>query len=500
MENYIYLIVGLLALAICLLMALLLRKNNNAELEQQVEELQRAMELLQGIHRNNGEAAERFGKSSLETMSLMGEQLKSSLNNQLGQLQTSQNNQSSQLNQALGDRLGEIRTSVDDKLKGMNNNLGESLFNLKETQAKEMQVFNEAVKERLEGMSQNMDRLQQEVTQNLKSQQQANEQKLEHMRGVLEQGLARMQADNDKKLEDIRITVGEKLQSTLEERLSQSFKAVNDNLRNVFESVGQMKELANEVGSLKNVLGNVKLRGNLGETQLAAILEEILAPDQYATNVATIPNSKERVEFAVKLPGGEKGYIYLPIDAKFPGDLYNHLQEAKQQGDKEAIQAAYKALRNKVLADAKDINSKYIKSPHTTDFGIMFLPFEGLYSEVLSLPGIIEELQSKQHIILAGPSNMVAMLQSLRMGFRTLALQKRTAEVWTTLEAVKSEFGKFGDCMEKMRGHLDKTSQELDNLMGARSRKIAKALTRVESMELEAAEKLLEIKENIDDK
>lgn len=512
METLLYIVIGLLVLAIILLAVVLLRKNYNEEmarqlllyrqeteanqqrlLEMQKSDQQRLMELLQGdksqlmnllqgnqqgfkqevlqqlqvMNSSSGEAVERMSKSALGTM----------------------NSLNGQLSQAIDQRL----TAMESRLQTLEKTNEERMGSMSQQLVGSVGLVKNETKERLGEIQTAVDGKLQDMAQRMLNLQSSNESKLEHMRTVLEQGMSKLQAENDKKLEDIRITVGEKLQSTLEERLALSFKSVNDNLKHVFESVGEMKELANEVGSLKNVLGNVKLRGNFGETQLAAILEEILAPDQYDTNVVTIPGSKERVEFAVKMPGGENGFIYLPIDAKFPADLYNHLQEAKQAGDKEAIQAAYKALHNKVLADAKDINSKYIKSPHTTDFGIMFLPFEGLYSEVLTLPGIIEELQKKQHIIIAGPSNMVAMLNSLRMGFRTLALQKRTAEVWSTLEAVKTEFGKFGECMDKMRTHLDQTSQDLDNLMGTRSRKINKALNKVEAMELTEAESLLKL-------
>ena len=489
LESLLYITIALLIIAICLLLVLLLTKRNGqATLEQQKlltseldklkkqlqeEQLRFRQELLdqqQRMHSSNGEAAERLGKSNQELLQTMG----------------------TQLHQNLGDGLGAMRSAVDDKLQSMDGNLKESIYSLQETQAKQMTSFNEAVKEKMQDMTGKMEKLQQ-----------ANEAKLGEMRTVLEQGMSKMQAENDRKLEDIRITVGEKLQNTLEERLTLSFKSINDNLKHVFESVGQMQELANEVGSLKTVLGNVKLRGNLGETQLEAILQEILTPDQYDTNVATIPGSRDRVEFAIKMPGSESGFVYLPIDAKFPADLYNHLQEAKETGDKEAVAAAYKALRTKVLADAKDIQTKYIKAPHTTDFGIMFLPFEGLYSEVLSLPGIMEELQKKHHIVPAGPSNMVAMLSSLRMGFKTLALQKRTSEIGTILQAVKSEFGKFGKCMESMKNHLDKTSQELDAMMNTRTRAITRSLSDVESMDLDKAEQLLAISgkemENTDD-
>lgn len=518
METLLYIVIGLLVLAIILLAVVLLRKNYNEEMARQLllyrQETEANQQRLQGEQRQLLEVLKGEQRQLLEF--LQGEQLRlresvAGDQQRLAELLKSDQQRlmellqgdKSQLMNLLQGNQQSFKQEVLQQLQVMNSSSGEAVERLSKSAMGTMSSLNgqlsQAMDQRLSAMESRLRTLEKTNEERMGKLQSSNESKLEHMRTVLEQGMSKLQAENDKKLEDIRITVGEKLQSTLEERLALSFKSVNDNLKHVFESVGEMKELANEVGSLKNVLGNVKLRGNFGETQLAAILEEILAPDQYDTNVVTIPGSKERVEFAVKMPGGENGFIYLPIDAKFPADLYNHLQEAKQAGDKAAIQECYKALHNKVLADAKDINSKYIKSPHTTDFGIMFLPFEGLYSEVLTLPGIIEELQKKQHIIIAGPSNMVAMLNSLRMGFRTLALQKRTAEVWSTLEAVKTEFGKFGECMDKMRSHLDQTSQDLDHLMGTRSRKINKALNKVEAMELEKAESLLQIEAKQDE-
>ena len=256
-----------------------------------------------------------------------------------------------------------------------------------------------------------------------------------------------------------------------------------------------MRNLATEVGGLKKVLGNVKLRGNLGEVQLAAIIEQLLTPEQYATNIATVPNSSKRVEFAVKLPGREEEYIYLPVDSKFPADTYNKLLEAKETADKELIKEAEKNLRDRILSEAKDISEKYIKSPYTTDFAIMFLPFEGLYSEVLALD-IYTDLQNKYHVMVAGPNTMAAMLNSLRMGFKTLALQKRTSEISQVLEAVKTEFNKFGACLDKMRGHLDSTSKDLDELMGARTKKINSKLRSFDTIELTTAENILQISQD----
>ena len=272
----------------------------------------------------------------------------------------------------------------------------------------------------------------------LKNLEDSNAVRLEGVRGAVVQGLNTIRADNNQKLEEIRGTVEEKLQDALQKRITDSFRAVSTQLEQVYKGLGEMQSLAADVGSLKQVLSGVKTRGILGEVQLGAILEQILAPGQYEENVATVPGSANRVEYAIKLPGQE-GAVWLPIDAKFPGDTYQHLQAALQQGDAAAAAAMRKALYNVLRQEAKDIHDKYIEVPYTTNFGILFLPFEGLYAEVVS-GGMTETLQRDYQITVAGPSTMAALLNALQMGFRTLAIQKRSGEVWTVLGAVKTEF------------------------------------------------------------
>ena len=292
-------------------------------------------------------------------------------------------------------------------------------------------------------------------------------------------------------LEEIRGTVDEKLQTTLEKRISESFKTVSSQLEQVYKGLSEMQSLANDVGGLKKIMSGVKTRGNLGEYQLAAILAEILAPEQYATNVATVPKSSERVEFAVKLPH-EDGTVYLPIDSKFPAETYAQLKDAQESGDRRAVEAAYKNLEAVIKSEAKDIRTKYVAVPYTTNFAIMFLPAEGLYAEVVSR-GMVELLQRDYQVNVASPSTMAALLNSLQMGFKTLAIQQKSNYAWEVLGAVKTEFGKFEESLTKMQRYLDSTSKELDNLITTRSNQMSKRLRDVERLDDLEAARLLDL-------
>ena len=332
----------------------------------------------------------------------------------------------------------------------------------------------------------------------LKNLEDSNAVRLEGVRGAVVQGLNTIRADNNQKLEEIRGTVEEKLQDALQKRITDSFRAVSTQLEQVYKGLGEMQSLAADVGSLKQVLSGVKTRGILGEVQLGAILEQILAPGQYEENVATVPGSANRVEYAIKLPGQE-GPVWLPIDAKFPGDTYQHLQAALQQGDAAAAAAMRKVLYNVLRQEAKDIHDKYIEVPYTTNFGILFLPFEGLYAEVVS-GGVTETLQRDYQITVAGPSTMAALLNALQMGFRTLAIQKRSGEVWTVLGAVKTEFEKFGTGLAQMQRHLNQTGSDLEELIGTRSRAITRKLESVQQLEDDTAREILGIGETTDNR
>lgn len=308
---------------------------------------------------------------------------------------------------------------------------------------------------------------------------------IKDIRDVVEKQLISLRDENQKQLEQMRITVDEKLQKTLNERLSHSFETVNKQLLAVQEGLGEMKNIATDVGGLKKVLSNVKMRGTIGEIQLAMLLEQILAPDQYEANVKTIPSSSNSVEFAVKLPGkgDSKSIVYLPIDAKFPKDIYEHLLDAYDKGEPETILIAQKNLENTIKKMAKDISEKYIAPPHTTDFGIMFLPFEGIYAEVVRKSSLLTELQKEYKIIVTGPSTLAAILNSLQMGFKTLAIQKRSSEVWNVLNSVKTEFGKFENMMSRAQKNIQTGLNQLDDVMGVRTRAIQRQLDKVDSLE-----------------
>ena len=321
-----------------------------------------------------------------------------------------------------------------------------------------------------------------------------NEQKLEQIRTSMSRQIRELTEDNNRQIEKMRQTVDEKLQKTLEDRISQSFRLVNERLEQVYKGLGEMQNLASGVGDLKKVLTNVKTRGILGEVQLGAILEQILSPEQYETNVKTKPSGHGRVEFAVKLPGAGETPVYLPIDSKFPGDAYGRLQDAYNAGDKGEIEAAYKALETVLKTEAKDIRDKYLEPPYTTDFGIMFLPFEGLYAEIVNR-GLLEVLQRDYKVNVAGPTTMAALLNSLQMGFKTLAIQKRSGEVWEVLGAVKTEFGKFSEALEAAQKKIRAADGDLDKLIGTRTNVMKRRLSAVEALDEESSGKVLGIEE-----
>ena len=310
----------------------------------------------------------------------------------------------------------------------------------------------------------------------------SNADALNTVRETVNKQLLDIREDNNKRLEQIRVTVDEKLQKTLEEKMTSSFESVSKRLEEVHKGLGEMQGLAAGVGDLKKVLSNVKNRGILGEIQLGAILSDILTPEQYDTEVAVVPDSAARVEFAIRLPGDGERPVYLPIDSKFPGDVYAALQDAYDSGDKAETDKAMKALSARIKASAKDIHDKYIKPPYTTNFGIMFLPFEGLYAQVVN-QGLVEELQREYQVNIAGPSTMAAMLNSLQMGFRTLAIQKRSDEVWQVLSAVKGEFEKFAKALGDTRNRMRQADEELNKLIGTRTNMINRSLRSVESLE-----------------
>jgi DNA recombination protein RmuC len=326
-----------------------------------------------------------------------------------------------------------------------------------------------------------------------------NQQRLAEVRGTLEKQLKSLQDDNAAQLERMRTTVDEKLQATLETRLSSSFKLISERLEAVQRGLGEMQTLATGVGDLKRVLSNVKTRGTFGEVRLGALLEQVLTPDQYAANVATVPGSSERVEFAIRLPGPTgDAPVWLPIDAKFPVEDYQRLLDAQEQADGEAANAAAAALQRRVEDEARTIREKYVAPPHTTDFALLFLPTEGLYAEVIRRPGLFEKLQRDHHVTVAGPTTLAAILNALQMGFRTLAIEKRSSEVWQILGAVKTEFGRFGAVLDRTRKQLDAARNSIDSA-GVRTRAIERRLRGVESLSAEDAQTLIGTPQDDDD-
>ena len=314
---------------------------------------------------------------------------------------------------------------------------------------------------------------------------------LGEVRTTLHGQLTALQQGNEAKLDQMRATVEEKLQSTLEARLGESFKLVSDRLEQVHRGLGEMQTLAAGVGDLKRVLSNVKSRGTFGEVQLAVLLEQVMAADQYAANVATRPGSNERVEFAIRMPGRDDGLpVWLPIDAKFPSEDYERILAAQESADREAFDAAARALESRIRLEAKTMREKYVEPPHTTDFAILFLPTEGLFAEVLRRPGLTEALNRELRVVVAGPTTLFAMLNSLQMGFRTLALEKRSAEVWQVLGAVKTEFAKFGDVLIRLKAQLQSASNTIDQAE-TRTRQMTRALRSVEALPAEQAAQLL---------
>jgi DNA recombination protein RmuC len=361
--------------------------------------------------------------------------------------------------------LREVNRTLEDKLILMTKNSKENQIELRT----ELEKSIKAIQDNFDKNIESLNKLQKEKFEQLEAKQ------------------TDLVTKTEKRLDQIRESVEEKLQKTLSERLGQSFETVGKQLQAVQEGLGEMKTLATDVGGLKKVLGNVKMRGGIGEIQLSMLLEQILAPDQYEANVKTKKGSADLVEFAIKLPGKEDGLdqVWLPIDAKFPKEYYEHLQAAYDLGDQLQIDLAQKNLENTIKKMAKDIADKYIDVPYTTDFGIMFLPFEGIFAEVVRKASLLEDLQKNYKIIVTGPTTLAAILNSLQMGFRTLAIQKRSSEVWKVLGAVKTEFDKFGGLLEKAQKHFQSGVDDLDTLVGTRSRLIRSKLKNIESLSTE---------------
>jgi DNA recombination protein RmuC len=432
-----YLVAGLLLAILLLQLVLLFRRQHQRPLEQALREEQRA------------------GRAELRE--------------QIDSLSSAQ----AQRIDGFGARLTDFSTRTDQRLDVLREALNE-----------------DARKARAEGGEQQQ-RLAEALGLRLNELTQRNEQRIGEMRTTLETQLQKLQADNAQKLEQMRATVDEKLQSTLNTRLDASFKIVSERLEQVQRGLGEMQQLATGVGDLKRVLTNVRTRGTFGEVQLGALLEQVLTIEQYETNCVTVPGSSERVEFAVKLPGQQDGQpVRLPIDAKFPREDYERLMDAQERVDVDAVAVSAAALERQVRVEAKRIRDKYLAPPHTTDFALLFLPTEGLYAEVLRRPGLFDGLQREFRVTLVGPTTLLALLNNLQMGFRTLAIEQRSSEVWQLLGAVKAEFGKFAGVLEKAHGQLD-TVQNSIKQAGVRTRAIERQLKGVETLPGADAQRLL---------
>jgi DNA recombination protein RmuC len=383
--------------------------------------------------------------------------------------------------------LAQFQQVLTQGLQGSNQSLSAQALAAREAQ-------DAAALRSMQAQAESMQRLAEGMREQLQAMSLHNEQRLAELRQTVEQRLTAIQQDNEKKLEQMRATVDEKLHATLEQRLGESFKQVAERLEQVHKGLGEMQNLARDVGSLNRVLTNVKTRGVFGEVQLAGLLEQVFTPEQYACNVATLPGSNERVEFAISLPGqrDDGRPLWLPIDAKFPREDYERLLDAQERADAPAADAAGKAIEARLRLEARSIREKYIAPPHTTDFGILFVPTEGLYAEALRRPGLLESLQREFKVMLCGPTTLLATLTSLQMGFRTLALEKRSAEVWEVLGAVKTEFGKFGDVLAKAKKKLEEAGNTLD-AAEVRTRAMTRKLKGVEALPDDAAQRMLQL-------
>ncbi|QYY30564.1 MULTISPECIES: DNA recombination protein RmuC [Cupriavidus] len=466
---------GVALLALALLVVLLLRQQATPtaadelmrELADTRTDSQRGMERLERELRNDVAEAARGGRSESAQQMLRFQQ---TLSSQLTSIATLQNNQIDTFAQ----QLAKLTESNTQQLEHVRQNLLLQGQQARDEQAVSLRRFGDGLQQQLAQMSE------------------ANERRLAEVRATLEQKLRDIEANNAAKLDEMRRTVDEKLHATLEQRLGESFKLVSERLEQVHRGLGEMQMLAQGVGDLKKVLTNVKSRGTWGEVQLEMLLEQMLTPDQYGKNVETVRNSGARVEFAIRLPGKDpaQGVVWLPIDAKFPKEQYERLLDAQERGDVDGVAAFGRELEVALRREAQAISEKYLSPPATTDFAILFLPTEGLYAEVLRRPGLTDVMQRDYRVTVAGPTTLTALLNSLQMGFRTLALEKRSSEVWEVLGAVKTEFGKFGEVLAKTRDTLERAARNIEQAE-VRTRQMARKLRTVEALPGEAAQQLL---------
>lgn len=475
--------IAVAALAIALIVAVvMLRRNAGEATEASLQMLANRLRELDDNHARSQERLERELRTELIETARVSRadasagvtQLQQALAAQLTSIATVQNSQID----AFAQQLAKLTQSNAQQLEAFRVTGEQQAQHAREEQAAALKRFGDTLNQQLAVLSE------------------SNERRLAEVRATLEQKLKDIEANNAAKLDEMRRTVDEKLHATLEQRLGESFRLVSDRLEQVHRGLGEMQTLAAGVGDLKKVLTNVKTRGTWGEVQLEALLEQILTPDQYAKNIATVPRSSERVEFAIRLPGrddgGQRGAqpVWLPIDAKFPREDYERLIDAQERADPLGAEEAARALETRVRLEAKAIADKYVSPPHTTDFALLFLPTEGLYAEILRRPGLTDALQRDYRVTIAGPTTLTALLNSLQIGFRTLAIEKRSSEVWQVLGAVKTEFGKFGDVLAKTKNQLATVARSIE-LAETRTRQMHRKLREVEALPGEQAAELL---------
>ncbi|HEY8023874.1 MAG TPA: DNA recombination protein RmuC [Burkholderiaceae bacterium] len=446
-----------------------------------IEELARLQAELQQQRQVQSERAERTERDLRSDIQNAGQATRQELGANFAQFQ-----------QALATQLTSVSTLQNTRIDGF----GQQLAKLNEANAQQLEAMRQAIMQQAQSGREEqgaaLKRFADTLNQTLAALTESNAQRMGEIRATLEAKIKELQTDNGARLEEMRKTVDEKLHATLEQRLGESFKLVSDRLEKVHQGLGEMQQLAIGVGDLKRVLTNVKTRGTWGEVQLEMLLEQVLTVEQYGKNVETVPGTGERVEFAIKLPGQEHGGtpVWMPIDAKFPKEQYERLLDAADRADAEGIATAGRELERAIRGEAKTIAEKYLSPPLTTDFAILFLPTEGLYAEVMRRPGLADDLQRTHRVSIAGPSTLSALLNSLQMGFRTLALEKRSSEVWQVLGAVKTEFGKFGDVLSATKLTLERAAKNIESAE-TRSRQMARKLKSVEALPSEAAQLLL---------
>jgi DNA recombination protein RmuC len=499
-----WLTMALLALNLLLVMILVLlalrrhpMSDWQADLAAHTERLQRGTQQdTERLERELRSEVQDSGRGTRQELSSAINLFQQTLLTQSGDVARTQNEQIdtfrtqlATLQQMVGQSLQSATAQLTQQSQSHRDAQDTTLARLAEQQAGALQLQAQASADALQRFSSQMG-------EQLRNLSEANERRLGEVRSTLEQRLTTLQQGNEAKLEQMRATVDEKLHATLEQRLGESFKQVADRLDQVHRGLGEMQVLAKDVGSLNRVLSNVKTRGIFGEVQLAGLLEQVFTPEQYAVNVETVPGTGARVEFAIRLPGQRTGAdgndvpLWLPIDAKFPREDYERLLDAQERADVAGAELAGKAIEQRLRAEARSIREKYVSPPHTTDFAILFVPTEGLYAEALRRPGLLENLQREHKVMLAGPTTLLATLNSLQMGFRTLALEKRSAEVWEVLGAVKTEFGKFGDVLAKTKKKLDEASNVIDAAQ-TRANVMSRKLKSVEGLSVERAQVLL---------